>query len=224
MNIREAFISRKVAPGSVFSKILEAAGWRVWGRPLIRLYPLPIEAFPEVDWIFFTSRNGVAYFFSGLAEAGLPVPDARMGAMGPAAADLLATYGYHPAFVGSGEPLSVATAFMAKAGGARILLPGARHRAGKLPQILSRASTAILLAVYGNEPVPEPPLVRSEALVFTSPMNAEAYFSRHSLLAGQRVAAIGPTTAEALLQLGVEGFRMAARPDESGLAAAVLRV
>ncbi len=224
MVVREAFISRKVAAGSVFSNILEDAGWRVWGKPLIRLQPLPIAAFPEVDWVFFTSRNGVAYFFSGLAEAGLSVPDAKMAALGPAAANLLVAYGYHPAFVGTGEPLSAAAVLLRHACGARILLPGARQRAGKLPQIVSRGATAILLDVYDNKPVDDPILIRSQVLVFTSPMNAEAYFARHGLLLGQRVVAIGSTTAEALLQMGVEGCRMASRPDEAGLAEAVLRV
>jgi uroporphyrinogen-III synthase len=223
VEVREAFISRMVDAGSVFSGILEDAGWRVEGKPLIRLYPLPISASPEVDWVFFTSRNGVAYFFSGLAEAGLSVPDAKMAALGPAAANQLIAYGYYPTVVGTGEPLSAAEQLLRYASGARILLPGARRRAGKLPRMIARGATVMLLDVYDNKPVEDPVLIRSQVLVFTSPMNAGSYFSRHSLLAGQQVVAIGPTTAEALLQMGVE-CRMASRPDEAGLAEAVLRV
>jgi uroporphyrinogen-III synthase len=60
-----------------------------------------------------------------------------------------------------------------------------------------------------------------EVLVFTSPMNGEAYFGLHALLAGQRVVAIGPTTAEALKQFDPA---VATSPTEEALARAVLHV
>lgn len=224
LRLGEAFISRAVSQHSVFSNILSRNGWRVCGCSLIRLYPLTFEVLPSADWIFFTSRHGVAYFFSGLAEAGLSVPDAKMAALGPAAADALGAYSIVPAFVGAGAPIAAAAGFLELAAGARILLPGARHRAGALPHIVSKGATVMLLDVYDNEPVEYPDPVQSEVMVFTSPMNVRAYFAHHQLLPGQRAVAIGPTTAEALLQLGIEGYRMASRPDEAGLAEAVLRI
>lgn len=76
--------------------------------------------------------------------------------------------------------------------------------------------------IYDNQPVPNP-LQRSEnVLAFTSPMNADAYFSHHALLPGQRVAAIGGTTDRMLQQLGIAESAIAAEPTERGLAEAVL--
>ena len=78
--------------------------------------------------------------------------------------------------------------------------------------------------IYNNQPIAEPPFSAADVLVFTSPMNAQAYFSKHILRKKQRVVAIGETTAGALRELGVSEIEIAAEPTERGLAEAVLRL
>lgn len=78
--------------------------------------------------------------------------------------------------------------------------------------------------IYDNQPIAEPPFSAADVLVFTSPMNAEAYFSKNILEKKQRVVAIGETTAGALRELGVAEIEIAAEPTEKGLAEAVLRL
>ena len=78
--------------------------------------------------------------------------------------------------------------------------------------------------IYDNRPLAAPPYSDAEVLVFTSPMNAQAYFSKHILAEKQRVVAIGQTTAGALRELGIATVEVAASPDERGLAEAVLRL
>ena len=103
-----------------------------------------------------------------------------------------------------------------------MLFPAARHSQRSVPEALGEATEALYLAVYDNAPVPDPPRIDAGVLVFTSPMNAAAYFSRHPLQAHQRVVAIGKTTAEALTGLGIPGVVVAREPSESGMADAVL--
>ena len=61
-------------------------------------------------------------------------------------------------------------------------------------------------------------------LVFTSPLHAEAYFYHHDLLPGQRIVAIGNTTADALRQLGFYECKTAKAPNEQALANAVFEL
>lgn len=77
--------------------------------------------------------------------------------------------------------------------------------------------------IYDNRPLANPPHSKADVLVFTSPLNAEAYFSKHPLEPGQQVVAIGDTTGAALRQLGIAGISVAAQPSERGLADAVLK-
>jgi len=54
--------------------------------------------------------------------------------------------------------------------------------------------------------------------VFTSPLNAQAYFARYALLEGQKVVAIGRTTAQAIADLGISNVITAPTPTEEVLA------
>jgi uroporphyrinogen-III synthase len=76
--------------------------------------------------------------------------------------------------------------------------------------------------IYNNQPIENPAQRTEDILAFTSPMNADAYFSRHTLLPGQRVVAIGGTTDRMLQYMGVAEVTIAAEPTELGLAEAVL--
>jgi uroporphyrinogen-III synthase len=59
-------------------------------------------------------------------------------------------------------------------------------------------------------------------LVFTSPLNATAYFARHAPQPGQHTVAIGQPTAAALEACGLARVAVAAAPTEAELARAVL--
>ena len=54
-------------------------------------------------------------------------------------------------------------------------------------------------------------------MVFTSPLNAKAYFSKYSLESFQKVIAIGQTTAEALKALGINDPVVSELPSEESL-------
>jgi uroporphyrinogen-III synthase len=54
-------------------------------------------------------------------------------------------------------------------------------------------------------------------------MNAQAYFSHHARLPGQKIVAIGATTAEALARLGFSDVLIAAEPNERSLAKSTIK-
>lgn len=224
---KKAFISRDLDDSSEFAHRLKSAGWAVQGCSLVTLRPLPITEIPDADWLFFASGNAVRFFFAGLKS---PSPyfsieaEARVSwaALGPATARELMKHTGRVDFTGTGDPATTAALFRPLAAGRSVLFPAARHSRQSVPKALGDAIEALHLAVYDNAPVSDPPPIDADVLVFTSPMNAEAYFARHPLQPHQRVIAIGKTTADALMALGIPGVRLAADPSESALAEAVL--
>lgn len=226
-----AFITRALTDDSEFKKQLAAAGWQVEGQSLVTLSPLPFSEIPTADWVFFSSKNAVRFFFQQLknnspgdfkSASGLRVKWASLGA---ATAKALTEYVEQVNFVGTGEPRATAKTFRLLApSSAVILFPAARHSRQSVMSFLAPDFQCVHFPIYDNRPVAEPPHSDADVLVFTSPMNAQAYFSKNNLGEKQRIVAIGATTAEALRELGISKIEIADEPSERGLAEAVLRL
>lgn len=225
-----AFITRALTDDSEFKKRLAAAGWQVEGQSLVTLSPLSFSEIPVANWIFFSSKNAVRFFFQQLKNnspgdfkwSGVNV---KWAALGPATATALAEYVGQVEFAGTGEPKSTAAAFRRIVSPpALILFPAARHSRQSVMSFLVPDFQCVHFPIYDNRPVAEPPHSDAEGLVFTSPMNAQAYFSKNKLAEKQCVVAIGATTAEALRELGISKIEIADEPSERGLAEAVLRL
>lgn len=217
---KTAFISRALTEESLLACLLTEAGWAITGISLLELTPLPVAGWPTADWIFFSSQNAVHFFFG----PGMPPAPAgaRWAALGPATAAALQQYVASIQFSGTGDPFETAQTFAALAAGQRVLFPGARHSQESLRQQLAPALTVLPIAIYDNRPVSAPPRRDETVLIFTSPMNARAYFKHWPLQAHQQLVAIGRTTAAALQALGFEQVVTATAPTEGGLAATVL--
>ena len=193
------------------------------GRSLVHFEGVSFQQVPLADWIFFYSSRGVQYFFEGLAQAGLSLPaGVRLAALGQGTARALARYGQRAAFSGAGDPGPTARAFARQAAGQQVLFPRARRSRRSVQQALGDAIRAIDLVVYDNRPAADIPAGPFDVLVFTSPLNAEAYFAQHSLSPGQRIVAIGATTAAALEALGAGKVIVAEAPTEAALAEAAM--
>jgi len=217
-------ITRPQGPESPFRRRLEAAGHAVTGQSLVRFEAVLFQEVPLADWIFFYSRRGVQYFFEGLEQAGLSLPaGVRLGAIGRGTARALARLGRHADFSGEGDPGQAARAFARQAAGSRVLFPRARRSRQSVQRLLDEVLEGVDLIVYDNHAVKNVPADPFDVLVFTSPLNAEAYFARQRRRAGQRIVAIGRTTATALRELGAGEAVVAAAPSEEALAAAVLK-
>lgn len=214
--MKRVFISRDLKEGSAFRQILEQSNWEVYGASLIQLDALPFEYDLELDWIFFYSRNAVHFFFDGLAKA---IPRSiKLGCIGESTAKVLP----RPAdFIGNGEPASTATSFLELAKGQKVLFPRAKNSRKSIQQLLEGQIDAEDVVVYENKPKAEFSVPPVDVLVFTSPLNAQAYFQKYSLTTLQKVVAIGHTTAAALRQMGIEEISIALKPYEEDLAKAV---
>lgn len=216
------FISRELAPGSVFRSMLENAGHQVFGESLIEITPLSFAEIPACSWIFFSSGNGVRYFFEGLAHKQIPA-GIKWAAIGEATARELLGHVEKVDFTGVGDPGKSAVLFAEYAENQTVLFPGARQSEQGIQKRLPVNVHCISLAVYNNQAVSDPRPRPEDILVFTSPLNAEVCLSRFKPSTRQKIVAIGNSTLKKLQKLGIGEVWMPNETSEKGLAELILR-
>jgi len=222
-----AFISRAILPDSEFFSTLRKQGWGVFGQSFVMLSAMPFDKIPACDWLFFSSQNAVRFFFQSVENQNITLPEVQWAALGPSTARVLESFSNQVDFIGTGEPKGTSQLFRRHCARLKketgpIIFPAARRSRQSVMMLLSLDFKCTHFEIYDNQPVPNP-LQRTESvLAFTSPMNAEAYFSHHRLLPNQRVVAIGGTTDRTLQYLGINEVAIAAEPTERGLAEVVL--
>ena len=211
---------------SPFKILLEEKGFEVIGQSLIKFKRIPFKTIPKSDWIFFYSRNGVRYFFQtinkDLQNSLVKHTTCKFGCIGPATARALQKAGYPPEFTGSGDPESTAQKFLDIARDKNVLFVRARNSQNSVARILGKKLKSAEIIAYDNYPISKPQIPRVDALVFTSPMNADCYFQHYPKQKGQKIIAMGKTTASLLKQLKVGPFSISAAPNEAALAKKVL--
>ncbi|MDB4924747.1 hydroxymethylbilane synthase [Mucilaginibacter sp.] len=219
------FISREISEQSYFRKALEKHNIQIEGRSLIRTVPvitkLDSYILKNIDWIFFSSKNAVEYFF----QLGPHLPkNVKFGVMGGGSEEMLRKKGHFAAFTGLGiDPEDVAAEFAKVANGTQVLFPGAEESLRSIQKGLSADTKVIDISVY--ETVLEDEVERSgaEVLVFTSPSNVDAYFADNLMDPYQKVIAIGKSTGKKFDEMGVK-YILPFSPDEVGLAEAVFGI
>lgn len=223
--MQRIFISRKLRPDGAFVRLLSGHDLQVSGHSLLRFEGTSFDAVPDTDWIFFYSRKAVSFFFRRVKELGwTPKQGLRWGAIGSSTAVALEAWEIKADFTGDGHPESTAAGFLKVAQGCRVLFPRAANSRQSIQRALAGRIEAVDLIVYRNEIDPEAPRPEADILVFTSPLNARAYFQQYRPDAGVKIIAIGRTTAATLRELDVTDPIIAPEPSEAGLARAVLSI
>ncbi|HVW96578.1 MAG TPA: hydroxymethylbilane synthase [Mucilaginibacter sp.] len=218
----KVFISRELSANSYFRKALQKHHIEVEARSLIRTVPVitKLDNFilKNADWIFFSSKNAVEYFFQ--LNPLLP-KKVKFGVMGSGSEDMLRRKGFFVDYTGAGiDSADVAKEFAALANGQTIVFPSAENSMRSIQQSLSADTKIIELTVYETILEDEVEPSGAEILVFTSPSNVEAYFVDNLLDPDQKVIAIGLSTGRKLDEIGVK-YTLPYSPDETGLAEAV---
>ncbi|MCP4122337.1 MAG: hydroxymethylbilane synthase [Bacteroidetes bacterium] len=195
------FISRKSDESDYFTRTLNTHGFKLKGAPLIAFRPMEFNVdLEEFDWLFFTSKNGVRYFFESLKEIPLGL---RIGTINSGTAGIVRKYGHVVDFCGKGGSLGqIAAAFDATTGN-KVLFARAETSNRSIQKALS-GKTITDVIVYHNYMVSDIEERKEDILVFTSPMNADNYFSRYTPSAAQSVVAIGNSTASTIRKYGVD--------------------
>lgn len=221
----KVFISREIGEHSYFRKALEKHNIEIDGRSLIRTFPIVNILDPfflkNVDWVFFSSRNGVEYFFKLNPVLSKKV---KFGVVGRGSEDTLRKFGHLADFVGeSGDIVEVAEEFAKLVHGETVMFPRAQDSLQSIQKSLGPDTKIVDLPIY--ETVTEDNIdgTAAEVLIFTSPSNVDAYFVDNLLEPEQQVIAIGNSTGKKFEEMGVK-YILPYSPDEIGLAEAVFGI
>jgi hydroxymethylbilane synthase len=219
------FISRDISEHSYFRKALEKHHINIEARSLIRTVPVIMKLdsyiLKHVDWVFFSSKNAVEYFFK--LEPVLP-KGVKFGVMGAGSEEMLRRLGHFTDFVGVGiDSADIAEEFGKIASGGTILFPGAEDSLKSVQKGLPANTHIIDLPIYATVLEEEVGSSNAEVLVFTSPSNVDAYFTENLMDPYQKVIAIGKSTGKKFDEMGVK-YILPFSPDEVGLAEAVFGI
>jgi len=221
----KVFISREIGEHSYFRKALEKHKIEIEGRSLIRTFPIVNKLDPfylkNIDWIFFSSRNAVDYFFK--LEPALS-KKIRFGVVGRGSEDALRKHGHLAGFVGeSGDIQEIAEEFAKLVAGQRVMFPRAQDSLLSIQKSLGADTKVVDLPIYETVVEDDIDQTHADVLIFTSPSNVDAYFADNLLDPGQQVIAIGNSTGKKFEEMGVK-YSLPYSPDEIGLSEAVFGI
>jgi uroporphyrinogen III methyltransferase/synthase len=247
---RRIVVTRSRAQASDLAARLEALGAETIEAPAIRIEkpedPAPLAAavrdLAAIDWIVFTSVNGVDAFFEALAAAGLDtraLAGRRVAAIGPTTAAQLARFGLRADLqpeTFTGAAVAETLAAEQNLSEVRILLPRADIAPKELADTLA-ARGAIVREVVAYRTVPD--LANRDAiaemlaggeidwLTFTSSSTVKNFIGAvgdDGVRASKaRIASIGPTTSATLRDLGFTPTLEAASHTIPGLIDAIVK-
>lgn len=201
-NIKPAtvFITRNLKASDYFMKALSANGYTVTGRSLIEMKPIPFKAVPKTDWIFFSSKHAVNFFFSQKPK----LEHQKFACVGKATAAIMRKYNVRAEFIGgSTDTKMTGKQFASRVGEGNVLFPQAKGSLRSIQNGFVRPEQVIDLVVYETLKRNEEGIPPAEIMVFTSPSNVESYFEKNKLSADQKVVAMGEATANTLRNFAV---------------------
>ena len=198
------FISRQLPENSPFREKLASFGsFVIQDEPLIDLIPIPFSIIEPCDWIFFSSKNAVSFFFKQIKSLAIKIPTSvKWGAIGLATAKELLNYQITADFSGNGNPEEVGISFSTLVTGKKVLFPSAKNSRESIQRFIKNEALEIInLPIYDNLPKSNFEVTPSDIYVFTSPLNVIAYSKRYDL-SDKNCLAIGKTTAQQLKNSG----------------------
>ena len=176
-----------------------------------------MERVPVSDWIFFTSKNSVRFFF----QQGLQVGERKVGCVGKGTMKTLAQFVANIDFIGNAVDVQkVGSAFQELVGNGTCVFPVSDISKRTIQRYFRDPSKAIDLVVYATQERTQFDHPKADVLIFTSPSNARAYYNMYPSL-GEQVVAMGPTTAQQLEELKIPNTVQPKSTGEMGLIDAI---
>lgn len=212
------FITREPRRIDYLKNVLENNAFTYESRSLIETKIVSFNSMPDCEWVFFSSKQAVKYFF----EQNPKLISQRFGCVGKVTADALRKYGKRAEFIGaSTDTRMTGKQFVAKVGSGKVLFPQAKGSMRSIQQQFVKYDQVIDLVVYETIKRNEGPQPEASILVFTSPSNVDAWFERYVISKSQKIVAMGDATAKTLKDKNIYAHALPDTFDDCGLARAV---
>ncbi|MEI6019531.1 MAG: hydroxymethylbilane synthase, partial [Bacteroidota bacterium] len=219
---KKVFVTRTFNDKDYLPQALTRLGFDVEGISLIEFKQIRIKQLPQTDWVFFSSKHAVRYFFNQKPE--LPV-GIKFGCIGTSTSAELRTFGKRADFIGTSTDIKlVGKQFSSKVGNGRVLFPIARGSMQSIQWQMVKRDNIFNLEVYATLKHSIEVSEDKDILIFTSPSNVEAFFEKNKIVAHQKIIAMGEATAKAFAKLKIKNVSMPNTFDDLGLFQAVLAV
>lgn len=218
---KKIFITKTFREDDYLSNALKRLNFEVEGKSLIEFKQIRIKELPKTEWIFFSSKHAVRYFFQQEPK----LENVKFGCIGTSTSAEMRAFGRRADFIGQSTDIKlVGKQFSSKVGNSKVLFPIARGSMQSIQWQMVKRDNVINLEVYATlkhsvEVSPE-----YEILIFTSPSNVEAYLEKNQIQPHQKVIAMGESTGKALEKIKFRKYTMPKSFDDLGLMQAVLAV
>ncbi|MBA3665113.1 MAG: hydroxymethylbilane synthase [Bacteroidetes bacterium] len=191
----KVYVTKTFREDDYLPRALKRLDFDVEGKSLIEFKQFKFKEVPQADWIFFSSKHSVRYFFSQKPD----VTGRKFGCVGTSTSAELRAHGHRADFIGqSTDTKLVGKQFAAKVGSSKVVFPIAKDSMQNIQWQMPKRDNVINLNVYATikHSIEIDPTVK--IVVFTSPANVEAYFEKNKWQPGQFCVAMGDATAVAL--------------------------
>ncbi|MGZ3918925.1 MAG: hydroxymethylbilane synthase [Bacteroidia bacterium] len=217
----KVFVTKTFREDDYLPRALKGLDFDVEGKSLIEFKQLRFKEVPAADWIFFSSKHAVRYFFSQKPD----VKGRKFGCVGTSTSAELRAHGHRADFIGqSTDTKLVGKQFAAKVGSSKVVFPIAKDSLQSIQWQMPKRDNVINLNVYATLKHSAEVDSGVKIIVFTSPSNVEAYFEKNKWQPGQLSVAMGDATAAALNKKKVKVNVKPTSFDDLGLFRAILSI
>lgn len=216
---KNIFVTKNFRDHHYLPNSLRKLGFTVNGQSLIELKEISIQDVPACDWIFFSSKNAVDFFFRQNPKIG----NVKFGCISKQTAYELRQHNRRADFIGqSTDTKLIGKQFSALAGNSKVVFPVAKESMQSVQNQLTKKENAINIPVYETLKQAVKIDDATDIIVFTSPSNVDAFFEKNKWQPQWKAVAMGEATGRALERKGVRKYELPKSFDDLGLMRAVL--
>lgn len=216
---QKVFVTKTFRKKDLLPKSLKKLGFEMEGKSLIEFKEIKIELLPVSDWVFFSSKHAVKYFFRQKPALG----KVKYGCISKQTAAELRQFGHRADFIGqSTDTKLIGKQFSSVAGNAKVLFPIAKESMQSIQLQITKKENVLNLPVYQTLKHPQVIDKTTNIVVFTSPSNVDAFFEKNKWESHYKAVAMGDATENALARKGVKKNAKPASFDDLGLLRAIL--
>ena len=189
------YISKTAEDASLLAEYCTEQKWTLTAESMIEFSEMKFEVPEKTDIIFFSSKNGVRYFFN---QNELP-KDAQTACVGKETARVLRKHNIEPAFIGqnSGDPESVGKEFLTFMGDKYVFFPTSNASLHTIANLIPDGQKEVA-SIYETK-TKSKKIAKQDVYIFSSPSNVKGFLEKNKVADDAQVIAWGIVTANALM-------------------------
>jgi hydroxymethylbilane synthase len=218
---RSIFISRDLREKDYLKRALTNLNFKLEAKSLIEFKQIAIREIPKTDWIFFSSKHAVKFFFNQKPK----IEGVKIGCVGKSTAQELRAFGLRAQFIGQNTDTKlIGKQFASIAGSSKVLFPIAKESMQTAQNQILKKENVFNMPIYWTVKHGIEVDTTTEILVLTSPSNVDAFFEKNTWQPHYKVVAMGDATALALAKKKVKDVVTPISFDDLGLFQAILQL